>query len=35
MACFERKIGFWGNKWLSLGGRFILVKTVLEGLAVY
>jgi hypothetical protein len=32
---FEKKIGGWCNKWLSLGGRFILVKTVLEGLAVY
>jgi hypothetical protein len=32
VAMFERKIGFWCNKWLSLGGRFILVKSVLEGL---
>jgi hypothetical protein len=35
VALFERRIGFWGNKWLSLGGRLILVKSVLEGLAVY
>jgi hypothetical protein len=35
VAIFERKISFWCNKWLSLGGRFILVKSVLEGLAVY
>jgi hypothetical protein len=32
---FERKIGGWCFKWLSLGGRLILVKSVLEGLAVY
>jgi hypothetical protein len=32
---FEKKIGFWCNKWLSLGGRLILVKSVLESLAVY
>jgi hypothetical protein len=35
VAIFERKINFWCNKWLSLGGRYILVKSVLEGLAVY
>jgi hypothetical protein len=35
VALFERRIGFWCNKWLSLGGRLILVKSVLEGLAVY
>jgi len=35
VALFERRIGFWCNKWLSLGGRFILVKSVLEGLVVY
>jgi hypothetical protein len=35
VAIFERRIGFWCNKWLSLGGRLILVKSVLEGLAVY
>jgi hypothetical protein len=32
---FERKIGFWCNKWLSLGGRFVLVKTVLESLSIF
>jgi hypothetical protein len=35
VAVFERRIGYWGNKWLSLGGRYTLVKSVLEGLAVY
>jgi hypothetical protein len=35
VALFERKITHWCNKWLSLGGRYILVKAVLEGLAVY
>jgi hypothetical protein len=35
VAIFERRIGFWCNKWLSLGGRFILVKSVLESLVVY
>jgi hypothetical protein len=35
VALFERKIGLWCNKWLSLGGRYVLVKSVLEGLAVY
>jgi hypothetical protein len=35
VAIFERRIGFWCNKWLSLGGRFTLVKSVLESLAVF
>jgi len=35
VALYEKKINFWCNKWLSIGGRFILVKSVLEGLAVY
>jgi hypothetical protein len=35
VAIFERRIGFWCNKWLSLGGRLILVKSVLESLVVY
>jgi hypothetical protein len=35
VAKFERKIDFWCNKWLSLGGRFILIKAVLESLAVF
>jgi hypothetical protein len=29
------KINLWCNRWLSLGGRYILVKTVLEGQSVY
>jgi hypothetical protein len=28
-------IGIWCLKWISLGGRYILVKSVLEGLPVY
>lgn len=32
---FEKRIAFWCNKWLSLGGRYVLVKSVLESLAVY
>jgi ribonuclease HI len=35
VALFERRIGFWCNKWLSLGGRYILVKSVLESLVVF
>jgi hypothetical protein len=35
VAHFERRINFWCNKWLSLGGRFILVKSVLESLPVF
>jgi hypothetical protein len=35
VALFEKKISLWCYKWLSLGGRFILVKSVLESLAVY
>jgi len=31
----ERKIGFWCNHWLSLGGRLILVKSVLESQCVF
>lgn len=31
----ERRIWRWGNKWLSLGGRLALAKSVLEGLPVY
>jgi hypothetical protein len=30
-----KKVGLWCNRWLSLGGRYILVKTVLEGQPVY
>jgi hypothetical protein len=32
---FERRIRFWCNKLLSLGGRLILIKAVLESLPVY
>jgi hypothetical protein len=32
---FQRKIGFWCNIWLSLGGRLILIKSVLQSLAVF
>jgi hypothetical protein len=35
VATFEKKIDFWCNKWLSMGGRLILIKTVLESLAVF
>jgi hypothetical protein len=31
----EKKIGLWCNNWLSLGGRFILVKAVLESQSVF
>jgi hypothetical protein len=31
----ENRIGHWCSKWLSLGGRFTLLKVVLEGQAVY
>jgi hypothetical protein len=31
----EKKIDLWCNRWLSLGGRFILVKSTLESLHVY
>lgn len=34
VAKFEKKIGLWCNKWLSLGSRFILVKAVLESVGV-
>jgi ribonuclease HI len=35
VARFESRIHFWCNKWLSLGGRFILVKSILESLPVF
>jgi hypothetical protein len=35
VASFKKKIDFWCNKWLSLGGRLILVQSVLQSLAVY
>jgi hypothetical protein len=31
----EKKIGLWCNKWLSLGGRYILLKSVLESQPIY
>jgi len=35
MSKLIKKVGLWCNQWLSLGGRYILVKTVLEGQPVY
>jgi hypothetical protein len=35
IAKFEKRIGHWCNRWLSLGGRFILIKAVLESQPVY
>jgi len=31
----EKRIGHWCNRWLSLGGRYILLKSVLESQPVY
>jgi hypothetical protein len=31
----EKKIGNWCYKWISLGGRFILLKSVLESQSIY
>jgi hypothetical protein len=31
----EKKLNLWTNRWLSLGGHFILLKSVLEGQNVY
>jgi hypothetical protein len=31
----EKKIGLWCNRWLSLGARYILLKSVLESQPVY
>jgi hypothetical protein len=31
----EKKIGVWCYKWLSLGGRFIMLKMVLESQSIY
>jgi hypothetical protein len=35
VAKVEKRIGHWCNRWLSLGGRFTLIKVVLEGQPVY
>jgi hypothetical protein len=35
IAKVEKKIGHWCNRWLSLGGRYTLIKVVLEGQPVY
>jgi hypothetical protein len=35
VAKIENKIGLWCNKWLSMGGRLILVKAVLESQSVF
>jgi hypothetical protein len=32
---FEKRIGHWCNRWLSLGGRFVLIKSILESQEVY
>jgi hypothetical protein len=32
---FENRINQWCNRWLSLGGRFVLIKVVLESQPVY
>jgi hypothetical protein len=31
----SNKIGLWCHRWLSMGGRYILIKSVLESQAVY
>jgi len=31
----ENKLGHWCNKWLSIGGRYTLIKATLEGQLVY
>jgi hypothetical protein len=31
----EKKIGHWCNRWLSIGGRYTLIKAALEGQPVY
>lgn len=35
LAKLEKRIGHWCNRWLSLGGRYILLKSVLESQLVY
>jgi hypothetical protein len=31
----EKRIGHWKFKWLSLGGRMVLIKSVLQNLLVF
>jgi len=35
IAKLLKQVGFWCNRWLSLGGRYILVKVVLEAQLVF
>jgi hypothetical protein len=35
IAKVEKKINHWCNRWLSRGGRLVLVKVVLEAIPVY
>jgi hypothetical protein len=35
IAKVEKKIGHWCTRWLSLGGRYTLIKVVLEGQPIY
>jgi hypothetical protein len=35
LAKMEKNIGLWCNRWLSLGGRYILLKSVLESQPIY
>jgi hypothetical protein len=35
IAKYERRISHWCNKWLTLGGRLVLIKAVLESQPVY
>jgi hypothetical protein len=32
---FEKRLNLWCNRWLSLGGRYVLIKVVLESQPVY
>jgi hypothetical protein len=32
---FEKRVDHWCNRWLTLGGRLVLIKVVLMGLSVY
>jgi hypothetical protein len=35
IAKYDKRIGHWCNRWLSLGGCFVLIKVVLESQPVY